>query len=87
LPVIATTHADIPLEVLHGKTGLLAPERDTDAISRHIERFYRMENNEYQQFSRSARAHVEQFFDVQKNAVVLRELYERVRVCETPPYL
>lgn len=79
LPVISTTHADIPSEVLHGQTGLLAPERDVDALSRHIERFYRMENDEYQHFSRNARAHVEQFFDVQKNATLLRELYARVR--------
>ena len=75
LPVVSTTHADIPSEVLDGRTGLLAPERDPEAIALLIERFYWMENDEYQQFSRNARQHVEQYFDVGENAVGLRELY------------
>jgi colanic acid/amylovoran biosynthesis glycosyltransferase len=32
LPVLATTHGGIPEAVTHGKTGLLVPERDHDAL-------------------------------------------------------
>lgn len=76
LPVIASTHFDIPSEVRHGQTGLLAPENDPDALADHIRRFYFMEDIEYQQFSRNARRHVEQNFDVKNTALQLRALYE-----------
>lgn len=34
LPVVATTHSGIPEQVRHGVTGLLAPERDAEALAR-----------------------------------------------------
>lgn len=78
LPVISTRHADIPSEVVHEKTGLLAEERDVAALAAHIERFYRMGNAEYRGFSMAGREHVERHFDVAKNAQILKELYERL---------
>jgi glycosyltransferase involved in cell wall biosynthesis len=36
IPVLATTHADIPLVVRHGVSGLLGPENDHEALARHI---------------------------------------------------
>ena len=33
LPVLATQHADIPMVVQHGRTGLLVPEDDTHALA------------------------------------------------------
>lgn len=36
LPVVATLHADIPEVVLDGKTGLLAPEKDHEALASHL---------------------------------------------------
>jgi colanic acid/amylovoran biosynthesis glycosyltransferase len=33
LPVLATLHADIPMVVQHGKTGLLVPENDAHALA------------------------------------------------------
>ena len=79
LPVIATTHCDIPAEVLHERTGLLAPERDVVTLAAHIERFYRMGNAEYQMFSRNARSHVAQKFDVKNTGLQLRTIYEEVQ--------
>ena len=78
LPVIATTHFDIPSEVRHDHTGLLAPERDMAALARHIERFYRMDDPEYQQFSVAARRHVEMGFDIRNTSIKLVELYKKV---------
>ncbi len=80
LPVIATTHCDIPAEVLHERTGLLAPERDAATLAAHIERFYRMGNTEYQTFSRNARSHVAQKFDVKNTGQRLRALYEEAQI-------
>ncbi len=78
LPVIATDHFDLPLEVLHDRTGLLAPEQDPVALAGHIRRFYWMEDAEYQQFSRAARRHVETRFDVKNAALRLLRVYEEI---------
>lgn len=60
MPVIATTHFDLPSEVLHERTGLLAAERDVAGLARCIERFYTMGQETYREFSRNAREHVVQ---------------------------
>ena len=74
--MLATTHFDIPAEVLHDRTGLLAPEGNALILAEHIRRFYFMENEDYQQFSQNARRHVEANFDVKNSARKLRTLYE-----------
>lgn len=38
VPVLGTTHADIPLVVRHGSSGLLCAEGDHEALARHIVR-------------------------------------------------
>jgi len=78
LPVISTTHFDIPAEVLHNQTGLLAPERNPEVLARHIEQFYQMKDEEYQQMSQAASAHVQQNFDVKNTAQKLRSLYQSI---------
>ncbi|GFO55612.1 glycosyl transferase family 1 [Geomonas sp. Red276] len=75
MPVIATTHCDIPDEVVHGETGLLAPEGDVPAVAALIERFYLMDDDEYQRFSRAARRHVEEEYDVSLSGRLLSEIY------------
>jgi colanic acid/amylovoran biosynthesis glycosyltransferase len=84
LPVISTTHFDIPSEVLHNQTGLLAPENDPVMLAGHIRRFYFMKNTEYQRFSQNARSHIEANFDVKKSAVRLQNLYRQIIIRNTP---
>jgi colanic acid/amylovoran biosynthesis glycosyltransferase len=76
LPVLASTHFDLPAEVLHGQTGLLAPEGDAVVLAEHIRHFYQMENIDYQQYSLAARRHVEQHFDVKNSAQTLLNIYQ-----------
>jgi colanic acid/amylovoran biosynthesis glycosyltransferase len=75
MPVIATTHCDIPLEVIHKKTGFLSPEKNSIALTESIVRFYRMTNETYSEFSKAARAHIEQNFDTVKNTASLKKIY------------
>lgn len=78
LPVLATTHFDLPDEVLHGRGGLLVPEDDARGLAAAIRRFYDMKNTEYQQFSQNARDHVVANFDIGQSAQALLALYRQV---------
>lgn len=77
MPVISTTHCDIPQEVIHNVTGLLTPEKDVTALAASIKRFYDMDNTEYQKFSLSARNLVEDKFSCSKNAAYLQKIYSK----------
>lgn len=78
MPVISTTHCDIPEEVIHGKTGLLTPEKDADALAGSIRTFYNMNNNTYQQYATAARQHVIENFDIKPCALQLQKLYNTI---------
>lgn len=78
MPVIATEHFDIPQEVIHGTTGLLAPEKAPEVLARHIVQFYRMDNETYQTYSQAAAAHVRAHFDVADTGKRLRGVYDTV---------
>ena len=78
IPVISTNHCNIPDEVIHQKTGLLSNEKDVQGLKKSILRFYKMENEEYQQFSKSALNHVQSDFDIKQNSKQLRKFYEEL---------
>jgi colanic acid/amylovoran biosynthesis glycosyltransferase len=78
LPVISTFHCDIPEEVIDGVTGLLSNEKDIDSLRDDISRFYRMDDSEYQTFSKNARKHVAENYDSRKNSIALKSVYEEV---------
>lgn len=75
LPVLATRHCDFPDQVRHGETGLLVEEGDAQALADAVRKFYWMENEPYQVFSRNARLLVEQQFDVRTSAAQLMKIY------------
>ena len=78
MPIIATTHCDIPEEVLDGVTGLLCPERDVAALTRCIHRFHEMDTTEYNAYASAARLHVEQHFEARMCAADLEQIYAKV---------
>lgn len=67
MPVISTTHCDIPMEVINGETGILVEEKDVNALAEAIEQFYLMPDPIYQTFARKAREHVLANFSFEKN--------------------
>lgn len=76
LPVVSTTHADIPEVILDGKTGLLVPERNVEALveaicSLAVSRDTRLE------FGRHARSHVEENFEAVRQGELLADLCSR----------
>ena len=78
MPVISTFHCDIPEEVIHGKTGFLSPEKDIDKLAKNIEFFCKMDNDMYRLFVENARKHIQQEYDIKKNAKKLQELYREL---------
>lgn len=77
VPVVATTHCDIPEAVLEGKTGLLAPERDPDALAERLE--WLVERPElWEGFGAAGRKHVEAEYNIKRQGGELEKIYDRV---------
>jgi colanic acid/amylovoran/stewartan biosynthesis glycosyltransferase WcaL/AmsK/CpsK len=77
LPVISTFHSGIPELVLHGETGLLAQERDIEALVQNLESL--IVHSELREHLRQrARKYVENHYDINKLNVRLIEIYEQI---------
>ena len=77
IPVLSTDHCDIPEVIIDGKTGLLAPEGDVEALLRTLQEMIDR-RDEWSRFAELGRARVEEEFDSAKQAVRLAALYERL---------
>lgn len=77
LPVVSTTHAGIPELVAHGVTGLLAPERDPEALADHV-RFLLTHPYECRSMALAGRRTVENDFDIDKLNAQLFAQYEEI---------
>jgi colanic acid/amylovoran biosynthesis glycosyltransferase len=74
MPIVSTTHCDIPSVILNGKTGLLVPERDVEGLLEQL-RWFVSHPTHWEEMSKAGRSHVELEFDVVKQASRLRDLY------------
>jgi colanic acid/amylovoran biosynthesis glycosyltransferase len=77
MPVVATYHCDIPEVVLDGCTGLLAPERDKDALARHLRSFAETPRK-LQCMGFAARQHVEAGYDAKRQGIELESIYDAI---------
>jgi colanic acid/amylovoran biosynthesis glycosyltransferase len=77
MPVLSSLHCDIPEEVLHGKTGLLVPERDAQALADAIQTL--LDQPELvATFSRAARVHIAENYCARTQAEALERIYREV---------
>ncbi|MEO8295616.1 MAG: glycosyltransferase [Gemmatimonadota bacterium] len=77
LPVVSTRHAGIPELIEHGKTGLLAPERDPDALTALVRTLY--EHPEmWGPMTQAARNTIATDYDIEKQNDRLVEIYREV---------
>jgi colanic acid/amylovoran biosynthesis glycosyltransferase len=77
MPVVSTTHCDIPEIIVDGVTGLLAPERDIDGLTRHLT--WLVENpGLWSGMVEAGRRHVETHFDAQKQGDRLAGIYREL---------
>lgn len=77
MPVVSTFHCDIPAIVLHERTGLLAPERSSDALAGLIRRLVDAPQD-WEPMVSAGRRHVEANFDARAQGRLLAERYAEV---------
>ncbi len=77
MPIVATFHCDIPEVVVHGSTGLLAPERDSEALAAHL-RSFAVVPRQLQDMGAAGRRHVETEYDAAKQGEQLAIIYDNV---------
>jgi glycosyltransferase involved in cell wall biosynthesis len=78
VPVVSTTHAGIPEAVVHGRSGLLAPERDTATLARHLVALL-TDAALCARMGVAARERVLEVFDHRAQAAKLASIYDEVR--------
>jgi colanic acid/amylovoran biosynthesis glycosyltransferase len=77
VPVLSTTHADIPEVVLDKKAGILVPERDVNALTNGLLQL--IEHPEtWLQMGEAGRKHVERHHDAQKVTRRLEQFYDEL---------
>lgn len=77
LPVVSFSSDGVREAVVHGETGLLAPERDVEALAEHLQRLY-ADTALSARMGAAARARVCTHFNLRIQTRKLEELYMRV---------
>ena len=77
MPVVASAHCDIPEVVLNGITGLLAPERDSEALARQLMTFIK-NPRQFSEMGAAARQHIEAEYDAIKQGERLAAIYDEI---------
>ena len=77
LPVASFAVGGIPEAVEHGVTGLLAPERDTDALANNIVTLL-TDGSMWRRFSTAGQERVKRLFDLAKQTAKLEQIYDEV---------
>ena len=74
MPIVSTTHCDIPEVIKHGITGLLAPEKDIEGLAKNIQWFV---NNpdKWQEMLDAGRKHIEREYDSIEQGKKLAKIY------------
>jgi len=77
LPVASFAIGGIPEAVEHGVTGLLAPERDTNALANNIVTLL-TDGAMWRRFSAAGQERVKRLFDLEKQTAKLEQIYHEV---------
>lgn len=77
MPVISTTHCDIPEVITHGKSGLLAAERNVEQLANHI-KWLAESPQAWPRFTSTARQHIEREYNAKIQGQRLGAIYRDV---------
>lgn len=77
LPVVSFASGGVPEVVRHGKTGLLAPEKDVEALGKALHRL--LDDGElWEKMAIAGQRHIAENFDLAKNTPQLENIYDEV---------
>lgn len=77
MPVVSTEHCDIPEVIEHGRSGLLAEERDVAGLAEHL-RWLSNHPEQWRELVGVAREHIERKFDAKRQGHELSRIYREV---------
>ncbi len=77
VPVITTTHADIPYITVNSKSAMLSSERDVEHLERNI-RYLLNTSAVWAEMGTLGRKHVECYHDVKKEVIALENMYKEI---------
>ena len=83
MPIVSTTHCDIPTVIKNGMTGWLAPERDVEVLVTHLK--WWVENpDKWKPMLDAGRRHIETNYSARLQGKKLRNIYKNVLRNECP---
>ncbi len=77
MPVVSTTHCDIPHAICHPHGGLLAAEHDVEGLTTHLQTLLQ-EPQAWDTMGQTARAHISEHFDLRQQGKALGQIYADV---------
>lgn len=77
LPILATTHCDIPEIVLDGISGYLVPEKKTDALVQKLMLLI-SQPEKWEKMGRAGRKHIEKEYNIINQSMRLEKLYDEI---------
>ena len=77
MPILSTTHCDIPSIVINNESGYLVPERDVAALAERLE-FLVQHPEIWAQMGLIGRKHIEENYDVVKQVQILEKIYDKI---------
>ncbi|MCB9465430.1 MAG: glycosyltransferase [Candidatus Eisenbacteria bacterium] len=77
LPIVASTHCDIPEVTIPDRSALLAPERDVRALADRIDELL-SHPERWPEMGRAGRGHVESEFDISRQVERMADVYDEV---------
>ena len=75
MPILSTTHCDIPEVVVDSKSGYLAPEREIDTLVDKLETMV-LNPSMWKQMGEYGRNHIEAEYDLRKQVSMLETIYD-----------
>ncbi|MEW6555808.1 MAG: glycosyltransferase [Elusimicrobiota bacterium] len=77
MPVVSTTHCDIPEVILDGHNGYLVPEQDVESLAEKL-KFLVLNPDSWYQLGLKGREHIEKNYDIIKQTYHLEKIYDNL---------
>lgn len=76
MPILSTTHCDIPEVVKDGESGYLVPEGNIDALTERLE-FLILNSDIWEKLGVNGRSHITVNYDIKKQVPLLEDIYNK----------